>query len=88
MDRYFIWCASRIHTWPFFNIFSCDFFLFLHDIPAANYAGDSTPYCTGFKISDVLIKFEKAAETLLQWFKDNKMKANPDKYYLLVSNTK
>ena len=70
------------------NIFLCDLFLFLHDIPVANYADDSTPYCTGLKISDVLIKLENAAETLLQWFKDNRMKANPDKYHLLINNTK
>ena len=71
-----------------FNIFLCDLFLFLHDIPVANYADDNTPYCTGLKISDVLIKLENVAETLLQWFKDNRMKANPDKYHLFINNTK
>ena len=71
-----------------FNIFSCDLFLFFHDIPVANYADGNTQYYTGSKISDVLIKLENAAETLLQWFKDNRMKANPDKYHLLINNTK
>ena len=74
-----------------FNIFLCDLFLFLHDIPVANYADDNTPYCTRLKISDVLIKLENAAETLLQWFKDrmkNRMKAYPDKYHSLINNTK
>ena len=71
-----------------FNIFLCDLFLFLDDIPVANYADDNTPYCTGLKISDVLIKLENAAKTLLQWFKDNRMKVNPDKYHLLINNTK
>ena len=56
-------------------------------ITVANYAGDSTPYCTDFKISEILIKLEDAAETLFQWFKDNRMKANPDKYQLLINNT-
>ena len=49
-----------------FSIFSCDLFLFLHDIAVANYADDNTPYCTGLKISDVLIKLENAAETVVQ----------------------
>ena len=71
-----------------FNIFLCDLFLFLHDIPVANYADDNTPYCAGLKISDVLIKLENVAETLLQWFKDNRMKANPNKYHLLINITK
>ena len=71
-----------------FNIFLCDLFLFLHDIPLANYSDDNTPYCTGLKISDILIKLENAAETLLQWIKDNRMKAKPDNYHLLINNTK
>ena len=71
-----------------FNMFLCDLFLFLHDIPVANYANDNTLYCTGLKILDVLIKLENTAKTLLQWFKDNRMKANPDKYHLLINNTK
>ena len=70
-----------------FNISLCDLFLLIHDIPVANNAEDNTPYCTGLKIS-ILIKFENAAETLLQWFKDNRMKANPDKCHLLINNTK
>ena len=43
---------------------------------------------TGLKILDVLIKLENAAETLFQWIKDNRMKANPEKYHLVISNTK
>ena len=71
-----------------FNIFLCDLFLFLHDIPVANYVDDNTPYGTGLKVSDVLIKLENVGETRLQWFKDNRMKANPDKYQLIINNTK
>ena len=47
-----------------FNVFLSDLFLFLHDIPVVNYADDNTPYCTGLKISNVLIKLENAAKTL------------------------
>ena len=68
-----------------FNVFLCDLFLFLHDIPMANYADGNTPYCTGLKTSDVLIKLENAAETLSQWFKDNRVKANLEKYHLLIN---
>ena len=49
---------------------------------------DNTPYCTGLRPSDVLLKLENAAKTLLQWFKDSRMKANPSKYHLLINNTK
>ena len=71
-----------------FNIFLCDLFLFLHDIPVANYGDDNTPNCTSLKISDVLIKLEDVAETLLQWFKYNRIKVNPEKYHLIINNAK
>ena len=71
-----------------FNVFLCDLFLFLKDIAIADYVEGSTPYCNGSKFSNVLIKLENAAETLLKWFKDNRMKANPDKYPLLINNTR
>ena len=71
-----------------FNIFLCNLFLFLHDILAVNYADDNTPYCTGLKISNVLIKLQNAGETLLQSFKNNRIKTNPDKYHLLINNSK
>ena len=71
-----------------FNIFLCDLILSLHGIPVANYADDIARYCNGLKISDVPIKLVNAAEILLQWFKGNRMKANPDKYHLLINNTK
>ena len=72
-----------------FNVFLCDPFLFLHDIPIANY-GTITPHIVlcSLNIANVLIKLVNAAETLLQWFTDNRMKANPEKYNLLMDNTK
>ena len=35
--------------------------------------------CIDLRILNVLIKLENAAKALLQYFKDNRMKANPDK---------
>ena len=72
-----------------FNVFLCDPFSFLHDIPIANYADDNTHIALcSLNIANVLIKLVNAAETLLQWFTDNRMKANPEKYNLLMDNTK
>ena len=71
-----------------FNIFLCDLFLFLYDIPVAICADGNTPYCTGLKILEVLIKLENEAKTVLQYFKDKRMKTKPNRYLLLISNTK
>ena len=56
--------------------------------PVANYTDDNTSYCTGLKISNVIIKVESAVETLLQWFKNTWMKVNSDKYHLLLNYSK
>ena len=61
-----------------FNIFLWDIFLFPQNIPVSNYAEDNTSYRTGLKFSNILIKLENASETLLAWFKDNRIKGNPD----------
>ena len=71
-----------------FDIFLCDSSLFLHDISIANYADDNNSRCTGLKIPNVLIKINNVSEKLLQWFKDNIMKTNFEKYHLFINNTK
>ena len=79
--------GSIIHP-LLFNIFLCELFLLLHDISVAKYVDGNTPYCTGIRISNILFKLENAAGTVVQWFKDNRMKANPNKYHLLINNSK
>ena len=68
-----------------FNIFLCDLFLFVPDISIANYADDNTPHATDKYLETVLKDFEQGSDTLLKWFTANLLKANPEKYHLLVS---
>ena len=71
-----------------FNIFICDLFLFFPDINIVGYADDNTPYSLGQKEDEVLNEIKSASEKLFSWFKANYMKVNPDKFHLLLSNTK
>ena len=68
-----------------FNIFLCDLFLFVPDIGIANYADDNTPHATDKYLETALKDLEQGSDTLLKWFTDNLLKANPKKYHLLVS---
>ena len=71
---------------PFlFNIFLCDLFLFVLDIGIANYADNNTSHTTNKHLETVLKDLEQGSDTLLKWFTDNLLKANPEKYHLLVS---
>ena len=69
-----------------FNIFLCDLFLIKENIDIATYADDNMPYTIRSSIEEVIQKLENAAKTLSQWFRDNQMKANPDKCYFLCNS--
>ena len=68
-----------------FNIFLCDLFLLVSDIGIANYTDDNTPHATDKHLETVLKDLEQGSDTLLKWFTHNLLKANPEKYHLLVS---
>ena len=53
----------------------------------ANCADDNTPYSTRNGIHNVMSDLEQASDILSKWFIDNCLKANPDKYHVLLSET-
>ena len=71
-----------------FNIFIYDLFMFLPIDGVANYADDdNTPYSTGNGIHNVMSDLEQASDILSKWFIGNYLKANGDKYHVLLSET-
>ena len=68
-----------------FSIFICDMFYFLKDFDIANYADDSTPYCTGKSAEIVVINLEQSSTVLFKWLNNNYMKVNTGKSHLLLS---
>ena len=59
---------------------------FSEHFPIANYADDSSPFEFSGSTDDVIRKLEETAHILLQWFKSNYLKPNPDKWKLLWSD--
>ena len=70
-----------------FNIYLSDLFLFTEGSNIANYADDNSPYACKHEIEEVIAQLEKDSRTLLEWVGNNALKANPDKFHLLLSNT-
>ena len=68
-----------------FNIYLSDLFLFTVDSNIANYADDNSPYSCENDIESVIVQLEKDSKTLLEWTGNNMLKANPDKFHLLLS---
>ena len=69
-----------------FNIYICDIFFNKIERDIASYADDNTPYNFGLNLDNVINNLEKSTNSLLNWFRQNHMKANADKCHLLVSS--
>ena len=50
------------------------------------YTEDNTSYNFSFSLDNVISNLEKFTNSLLNWFRENHMKANADKCHLLVSS--
>ena len=67
-----------------FNIYINDLFLFSEDFLMTNYADDCSPEFS-YTTEEVIIKPEKDANLLIEWYKNNYLKPNPQKWHLLLS---
>ena len=71
---------------PFlFNIYIRDIFFFdIIECDIVSYALDNAPYNFDFSLDNVISNLEKSTNPLLNWFRENRMKASTDKCQLLV----
>ena len=70
-----------------FNIFLCNLFLTIEDNYFTNYADDTTPYVIGNSAEEVASELKAITQKLFTWFAQKEMKANLNKYHLLLSIT-
>ena len=56
----------------------------IDDISITNYADNNTPFVSRDAPLNVITSSENASEKLFEWFTSNHMKANHDKYHLLM----
>ena len=67
-----------------FNIYTGDLFLFLL-LEIANYADDNSPFSCAKSIPTVISQLENDSAILLNWMRNNGLKANPNKFHLILS---
>ena len=75
---------------PFvYNLFSNDLLLLVQSLcNIYNYADDNTVSCTGKTTDDVINKLKNISNILINWFQNNYMKANPEKFqFIMYSKT-
>ena len=68
-----------------FNIYTADLFLFIL-LEIANYADDNSPFSCASSIPIVISQLENDATIILKWMRDNGLKANPNKFHLILSD--
>ena len=68
----------------FFSFLS-NLFLFTNHCHIANYAGDYRAYAYESTTCKVIEPLEECSGDMFTWFENNRMKANPEKCYFLVS---
>ena len=70
-----------------FNIDLCDLFYFLEDSNITNYADDNSPFSCESNNHLVLEKLDTDCKIILEWAKNNGLKANPSKFHLILSDS-
>ena len=68
------------------NIEMIDLILECKDDNITSYADDTTPYSCAEVISSVISKLQRIAKKFFDWCRNNHMKANPGKCYLILSS--
>ena len=69
-----------------FNIYICDILFDIIESDIASYVNSSTSYNFNFNLDNIISISEESINSLLNWFKENHMKASADKCHLLVSS--
>ena len=71
---------------PFcYNVFTNDMMSIVSDnIEIYNYADDNTVICSGCEYEDVKAELMLNVDKIIEWFRDNHMKVNPDKFHCIV----
>ena len=67
-----------------FNIFLNDLLLSYDATAICNFADDNTIYSSSVQIRDLGQKLQVGVNYMINWFKFNEMKANPNKFQLIV----
>ena len=71
-----------------FNIYFNDFFSFLEETEAINYADDTNLHACDIDLSNLMRRLEHDSLIAIEWFECNNMKLNTDKCHLLVAGHK
>ena len=68
-----------------FNIYLSDLFMFCENSNIVNYADDNSPFSCNKDVTSVIEQLDNDTMALLEWLKNNDLKANTDKFHLILN---
>ena len=63
----------------------CDLLIILEEIDFASYLDDNTPFVSETTPENLMGSLESCSTSLFQWFSNNQMKVNPEKFHQLIN---
>ena len=72
----------------FFNLSINDLFFFVSDVSLQNFADDNTLSAFAETILEMIDVLQSGSEIIIDWFKNNKMIVNPDKFQAILLDKK
>ena len=71
-----------------FKIFTNDFLLWIENAELHNFADDNIISCTEKSLEELIKSLTSESEKAVQWFKENMMIVNPDKFQAIIIDRK
>ena len=71
-----------------FNIFINDLLLWIENAELHNFANDNPLSCTKKPLEELIKSLTSESEKAVQWFKENMMIVNPDKFRTIIIHRK
>ena len=89
MERNYLRCSKGSILGPLlFNVYLNDLFMFCENSNIANYADDNSPFSCNTDMVSVISLSENDSKSLLEWVKNNDLQANPNKFHLILNETR
>ena len=71
-----------------FNLFINDLFMYIKNSDLHNFADDNTISCVSSSLNELISESEKEGNIATQWFRDNSMIVNPEKFQAIIIDRK
>ena len=71
-----------------FNLFINDLFMYIKNSDLHNFADDNTISCVSSSLNELISELEKEGSIATQWFRDNSMIVNPEKFQAIIIGRK